>query len=332
MHCLTARSGGGKGVLDQVARIASAVDKRRRRQSEEDARDWEDARAEAKRGAVPATPRPFPYGYLLPANASKSYLLRTLEAGGEAACMVETEIDTLVSAADQDWGDFSDLIRKAFHHESYRMGRVGNQTGEAVTIERPCLALALSGTWGQVQRLMGGDALENGLFNRFAHYVVTAPAAYRSSRPTGRTFERERYIDRAALAIDDLHERCAHAGYQVPVSLSDSGWDLVVSLFEPVFTEAAESPHADKLLPFVQRCVLIAVRIVGPVHGVGAVDHVPGQGLADPRPTGRQRAGGAVAAPSWARIQVGQARRAVRLVVAVHEIGVRLLAHAASST
>src|SRR5690606_24631882 len=130
--------------------------------------------------------------YFLPANASKTYLLNAVQATGEAcdgsACIVETEIDTLIGADEQEWGNFSDLLRKAFQHDGYRMGRMGAEDPELMVIEDPSLAFGISGTWGQFERMCAGANLDNGLFNRFCSFVSTAPPRFRSGRRASTSF------------------------------------------------------------------------------------------------------------------------------------------------
>src|SRR5690606_14218208 len=121
---------------------------------------WEDEATLKKKnskgpGAAMDRPKPMLVRYFLPANASKTYLLNAVKATGEtcdgSACIVETEIDTLIGADAQEWGNFSDLLRKAFQHEGYRMGRMGSGDAELLVIEEPALALGISGTWDQFE-------------------------------------------------------------------------------------------------------------------------------------------------------------------------------------
>lgn len=82
--------------------------------------------------------------------------------------MFETEGDTLSSTFGQDFGDFSDGLRKAFHHESISYLRRTQR--EYVNIKKPRLSTVLSGTPQQVVNLM--SSVENGLFSRFLFYYL----------------------------------------------------------------------------------------------------------------------------------------------------------------
>jgi len=272
MFCLVARSGGGKYILEQVRGLGRYVDMAVHQDSKRAQEQWEDEAAYRKKdtrgpGAKMDRPKPMRIRYFLPANASKTYLLNAVLATGEAcdgsACIVETEIDTLIGADEQEWGNFSDLLRKAFQHEGYRMGRMGSGDPELMVIEDPSLALAISGTWGQFERMFAGANLDNGLFNRFCYFVSTAPPRYRSGRPTPASVDRERWMKDAARDVAELYDCLAGRSRPLTVGMREAEWDRIDAVFGPAYDEAAASPHAERVLPFVQRLNLMAVRLVG---------------------------------------------------------------------
>ena len=273
MFCLVARSGGGKGVLDQVAQLVGLVDKSVREDSQWKIDDWKRIRGMTppkQRGDLP--PCPFPTSYLIPANASKSYVLRSVAEAGEVACMVETEIDTFVGASEQEWGDFSDLVRKAFHHEDYRMGRVGSGDGETTVIERPSLALAISGTWGQFTRLYGQN-VENGFFNRFLFYVSNAQPRWRSPRPTDKSFRRDAWFKRTAQDVVGLYDVLKHRAAPLRIHLTPEAWDRMDGVYGTAYDDAVAGDDRDSVLPFVQRSALMALRLTGVLTVLRAWEH-----------------------------------------------------------
>jgi hypothetical protein len=78
----------------------------------------------------------------------------------------------------QDWGSYSDLLRKAYHHEPISYSRKTNK--EWVELKKPRLSVALAGTPGQVENLI--KSAEDGLFSRFIFYtfkseIVWIPAS-----------------------------------------------------------------------------------------------------------------------------------------------------------
>ena len=99
----------------------------------------------------------------LPANASSTAVYQTLNDNGGRGLIFETEGDTLANMLKSDYGNFSDGLRKAFHHEMVSYMR--RKEREWVEIEEPQLSVVLAGTPRQIEALMPN--VENGLFSRF---------------------------------------------------------------------------------------------------------------------------------------------------------------------
>lgn len=120
---------------------------------------------------------PFKVLYI-PANNSSARVIQHLKEGDEQGIFCETEADTMGAVLKQDWGSYSDLLRKAYHHEPISYSRKTNK--EWVELKKPRLSVALAGTPGQVENLI--KSAENGLFSRFIFYtfkseIVWIPAS-----------------------------------------------------------------------------------------------------------------------------------------------------------
>lgn len=105
--------------------------------------------------------------FYIPANSSSSAFIQALADNDFHAVVFETEADTLANTFKQEWGNFSDVLRKAFHHENTSMFR--RRDNEYIEIKDPHIAIALSGTPKQVHNMMPDT--ENGLFSRFLYYA-----------------------------------------------------------------------------------------------------------------------------------------------------------------
>lgn len=105
--------------------------------------------------------------FFIPANSSSAAFIQALSDNNFCGLIFETEADTLANTFKQEWGNFSDVLRKAFHHESTNMFR--RKDNEYIEIKDPHLAIAISGTPRQVHNLM--PDVENGLFSRFLYYA-----------------------------------------------------------------------------------------------------------------------------------------------------------------
>lgn len=105
---------------------------------------------------------------IVPANSSASALINTLSDNDGVGLMFETEGDTLSQTLKSDYGNYSDALRKAFHHEPISLCR--RKDREFIELDCPKLSVVLAGTPGQVRNLMQDS--ENGLFSRFMFYNV----------------------------------------------------------------------------------------------------------------------------------------------------------------
>ena len=95
-------------------------------------------------------------------------MLSILSDNDGIGLLFETEGDTLSQTLKSEHGNYSDLLRKAFHHEMISMSR--RKDREYVEIDNPRLSVVLAGTPEQVRRLIP-DA-ENGLLSRFIFYFI----------------------------------------------------------------------------------------------------------------------------------------------------------------
>lgn len=136
----------------------------------------------------------------IPGNNSAANILKMLHENQGQAIICETEADTLSASLRQDWGNFSDLLRKAFHHEPASSSRKTNR--EYLEVERPCLSIALSGTAGQVVGLIPDG--ENGLFSRILFYCYDTPTHWRDVGPEGGRGQLDDYFTNLGRQVHDL--------------------------------------------------------------------------------------------------------------------------------
>ena len=123
-------------------------------------------KTKAERGPAPKEPvflDPF-----LPGNSSASAVCRQLEANGGWGMIFETEADTVSNMIDSDYGNYSDMLRKAYHHETISMSRVSDKIH--IDIENPRLSVFITCTPGQLMGLF--PSFENGLGSRFQFYSL----------------------------------------------------------------------------------------------------------------------------------------------------------------
>jgi len=101
-----------------------------------------------------------------PGNISSSEFYTHLKNNELGLIIFESEIDTINNVMKNEWGNYSDLLRKAFHHETLSISR--KNEGVFLKIENPKLSVVLSGTLDQLYNLVG--SVQNGLFSRLGIY------------------------------------------------------------------------------------------------------------------------------------------------------------------
>ena len=112
--------------------------------------------------------------YFLPANTSSSRLINHLKANNGFGCMCETESDVIGKSFKQDWGGYSDILRRAFHGETITKSRKMDDEYEEIKV--PKMSVTLTGTPSQVHTLI--ESVHDGLFSRFMFYSFTSDSKW----------------------------------------------------------------------------------------------------------------------------------------------------------
>ncbi|CAA7386965.1 DUF3987 domain-containing protein [Chryseobacterium fistulae] len=103
----------------------------------------------------------------MPANTSTAEMYTYLGASSYGVLIMESEADTMSNMLNNDWSNYSDVLRKCFHHEPLSISRKIDKIFEE--IKEPKLSLVMSGTPEQLKTLI--KSKENGLYSRFIVYT-----------------------------------------------------------------------------------------------------------------------------------------------------------------
>lgn len=169
--------GSLKGELEACKGIAIPIKNEMRANYEEEQKRYEEEFAEWERKnkdkknseRTPAPKEPVKRSPFIAANSSASAVYRALDANEGWGIMFETEADTITNMiGNKDYGDYSDLLRKAHHHETISMTRVSDKID--IEIEQPRLSVLITGTGSQLPRLLPPGNFSNGLASRMLFY------------------------------------------------------------------------------------------------------------------------------------------------------------------
>jgi len=115
--------------------------------------------------------------FFIPADTSSAMMIKHLEDNDGMGCICETEADTLTNTLKQDWGSYSDVLRKGFHGESISKSRMTDL--DYSEIKEPKFSVAITGTPNQLDALI--TSIQDGLFSRFIFYSFSAKQKWRST-------------------------------------------------------------------------------------------------------------------------------------------------------
>lgn len=192
----------------------------------------------------------------IPANSSATAIYQTLADCGGSGLIFESEADTLASALSTDYGNFSDGLRKAFHHEAISYNR--RKDREYVEITNPRLSLLLAGTPRQLLNLIPNT--ENGLFSRFLIYSPQVKNKWIDVFDGGEDIDDEQYFNSLGNRFFYLYNMLRSATHKAEFVLSPEQQKLFNTTFEH-WQEELSGFFGEQITPSVRRLGLITFRI-----------------------------------------------------------------------
>jgi hypothetical protein len=184
----------------------------------------------------------------IPANTSNAKIIQHLDCNEGKGIICETEADTLGQTFKNEWGSYSDMLRKSFHHEKISVSR--KTDGEFVEVNSPQLSVALSGTPKQVFNIIA--SAEDGLFSRFLFYVFKTDAVWLDPSPKGNPINLTDYFKNQS---NDVYKMVSfYEREELTLQLKDEQWDK----FNPAF-----SSYLQQINTFVSEDALSVVKRLG---------------------------------------------------------------------
>lgn len=159
---ISAPAASGKGVVDRIVKAAEGIHEEFYTDYQQQIHAYNNLSEDEKKDAV----KPEMKKFLIPANTTSAKLIHSLSINQEFGLVIDTEADTLSTANRSEHGNFTEMLRKAFQHETIERER--KTDNEYTRIKSPALSIIVSGTPNQVNNLV--HDVENGLNSRFIHY------------------------------------------------------------------------------------------------------------------------------------------------------------------
>ena len=137
--------------------------------------------------------------FFIPGNISSAMITKQLEYNDGMGCICETEADALTNALKQEWGNFSEIIRKGFEAELISQSRKTDL--EYIEIKEPKFSLALTGTPNQLDLLM--TSVQDGLFSRVLFYSFNAAPIWKTTYTSGLSRSNKEIFEDYSAALCD---------------------------------------------------------------------------------------------------------------------------------
>ena len=258
---ILAPAASGKGTLKFAKALADRYHDKILAESIEDKKHYEEKLSEYNKlkskgkleenVEMPQTPK-FKVVFI-PANTSNAKIIQHLDCNEGKGIICETEADTMGTAFKNDWGSYSDMLRKSFHHEKISVSR--KTDGEFTEVNNPQLAVALSGTPKQIFNII--SSAEDGLFSRFIFYVFKTDAVWLDPSPKGNPINLTDYFttqSEVVLKMVEFYEKD-----EMILHLTEKQW----AIFNPFFSSFLEQINtfvSEDALSIVKRLGLILYR------------------------------------------------------------------------
>ena len=192
---------------------------------------------------------------ILPGNVSSSKVYKHLQNSEHGLLMFESEADTVSAMLKHDWGNFSDVLRKAFHHEAISISRQIDDT--YFDVPNPRLSLVISGTPDQVKPLI--QSKENGLFSRFLFYYFNDSVGWKDVSPENNQLDYSTLFSNAGNQMLILYEKLVDCDSDIEIKLSQNQWQRFNETMSYVVDAYIESNNQD-VLPILKRHGLMLFR------------------------------------------------------------------------
>jgi len=194
---------------------------------------------------------------LVPGNLSSSRIYSHLANSNHGLIILESEADTISNMLKQEWGNFSDVLRKVFHHEKISISR--ETDNRFVEINSPRLALILSGTKNQIQPLI--QSHENGLFSRFMYYYFEEGTKWRNITPSGGSKGHSSLFKESGESIFQMYGNLASLDCPIEFHLTGTQWEQLNTLMKKANDDIFMETGNYEFLSSVKRHAVMLYRI-----------------------------------------------------------------------
>lgn len=257
-----------KGTIDDIKELLMPIEKHIQAQYyaqladyKEQHDEWETRKAQRGKGTESAGPEPEEPVYrslFVSADSSAAAFKQDLYSFGGHGMIFSTEADTLTQALSQEWGQFTDVLRMAFHHESITSTRTKDK--QHIVIEEPQLGLLVTCTPKQISSLLSSKQNENGSSSRNLFYVAKEELGWKNPFEEKEPIaNRYREIGKSVKQMYDLLTK--REKNRIQILLTEEQQQAFNAHFKPLLPEQV-GLYGIEFAAFIVRIALVAFRLM----------------------------------------------------------------------
>ena len=222
---------------------------------------WEAVKAQRSKGAERAGVEPEEPQYrslFVSADSSAAAFKQDLCSYGGRGLVFSTEADTLTQALSQEWGQFTDILRMAFHHETITSTRTKDK--QHIVIDEPQLGMLVTCTPKQITYLLSPKQNENGSSSRDLFYCAKENLEWRDPFQCKEPLaDRYHEIGQSVKQMYDL--LASRQSNRIQILLTKEQQQAFNTHFKPLLPEQVGLYGLD-FAAFVVRIALVAFRMM----------------------------------------------------------------------
>ena len=246
----------GKGVMNYSRRMIEPIHDKILRDSKAEIQSCEEQNKQEKKkkdGEINICP-PLEVK-ILPANISSAEMYSYLGASKHGLLIIESEADTMSNMLSNDWSNYSDVLRKTFHHEPISISRKMEKVFE--DIKEPKLSIVMSGTPDQVKPVVKSKG--NGLFSRFILYTFDEIKEFKDVFHSTSKFYKTAFQE-AADEVFKLYGKLYNLNNPIEFQFTEEQQEKMIEKFRDIHNDILEN-HPQSFIPNLNRHGLILFRI-----------------------------------------------------------------------
>lgn len=206
---------------------------------------------------------------ILPANISTSEMYSYIGSSNHGLLIMESEADTMSNMLRNDWSNYSDVLRKAYHHEPISISRKLEKVFE--DIKEPKLSMVISGTPDQLQPLI--KSKENGLFSRFIIYNFDELSDFKNVFDQ-KTRNHKTGFKKLGTEIFEVYSKLQSLKKPIEFTFTEAQKQKFLNRIRPIRTNIIQT-HSEGFVSNLHRHGLIMFRIAMILTAIRKMENLP---------------------------------------------------------